>query len=178
MFITQPPATTLLVSRGTYDNEPVNWNDVDLSQGREEVADVHFEKGVRMGKVYDLVQSFLERHAEGIFCLFFDAREDGVRIVLRLYIVGSIGIKHMACDGDGVMYLSEGKEIELDDLEWRKVEDRMLYGERRLSRALGSDLTEEKGGMLEADWWRAKHLQKKREWLARQIAARGYSYDV
>lgn len=172
MLVIQPPPTTLLVSQGTYhvDAETGSYREYDGTYDKEgeKVATVAFEKGVTMGKIYDIVLSFLKKDEGGVFSLGFDARDDGVRIVMRLYSVIS-GEGELAEE----LYESEGREIGVEDLEWRPVRQDRLDDEHKLSELFetwGSDLTKEKGGTREQDWWRKAHQARIREFMVQQSA--------
>lgn len=174
MLVVQPPPAILLVSRGTYHVNPETGSyrmyDATYEEPGEEVANVPFERGVTMGMIYDIVLSFLGKDPEGAFSLAFESIAEGVRIVLRLYSVVSCDIDEHD-EEDWELYESEGRQVGVDDLEWRQVERDCLDDELRLSEmynSWGRSLTKEKGGMLEQDFWKQAHRARIQEFLSRR----------
>lgn len=162
MLIVQPPSTTLLVSRDTRLEPPENCDteisDTVTDAAREKVANMVFEHGITMGKVYDIVHSFLMKQPGGVFSLAFDSRDDNVRMTLRLYTKVAFDPADSRLHNRG-LYRSEGMEVEMNDLDWTIVKNDWLDDERKVDQMFqswGKDLTEQKGGMTDQEWWGLK----------------------
>lgn len=177
MFVAQPPPSSLLVSRGTYyvDPETGSYREYDATyeEPGEDVSHVSSENGVTMGVIYDLVLSFMTKEERGgVFNTAFESRDDGVRMALRLYRV----VECIIDEDGGVLYESEGREVGVDDLEWKQVRQDRLDDEHRLSEMYetwGCDLTLEKGGVSEVEWNKGALAAMHREWMERMRARVG-----
>lgn len=100
MLVVQPSPTQLLVSRGTtYQKEGIRpFFDVEFlehfpEERDDKMASVDFPQGITMGKLYDLIHSYIKETGARWFSVAFVSRPEAVQMVLRLSTYVWFGIE-------------------------------------------------------------------------------------